>query len=129
MAFVPEHPQPFSLEVAVQLSIPEITGEIDRLQLSIQHLESTQQQLLQYLTGSDADNVDLLEAFKENKATIASQNERIFMLRIALERKGATVAANPHYATIPSRAPAAVAARTEATGANNADMADGGLYL
>jgi len=38
-----------------------------------------------------------LEAFEENKIVISSQEERISMLRLALENKGLVSHDNPHY--------------------------------
>ncbi|KAG9016907.1 hypothetical protein FRB95_000126 [Tulasnella sp. JGI-2019a] len=116
------------MAVAIELSIPEITGEIARLQLSLQHLRDTQAQLSEYLSGPEAGDADLMAAFDENKATIASQEERVQMLRIALERKGATAATNMHYAP----RPVTTVTTNPIAGPEPMDMAedeDGGLHL
>ncbi|KIO27103.1 hypothetical protein M407DRAFT_243454 [Tulasnella calospora MUT 4182] len=69
MEFQPRHPQPFTLEIATQLSVPEITGEIARLQNSLKHLYSTQTELEPFTSGSERDS-DLASAYEENKVTM-----------------------------------------------------------
>ncbi|KAG8984567.1 hypothetical protein FRB90_005223 [Tulasnella sp. 427] len=132
MEFRPRHPQPFSLEVAEQLSVPEITGEIARLQNSLKHLQSTQTELEPYISGSERDQ-DLVNAYEENRQTIASQEERITMLRFALERKGASFAANPHYqlsdATARQEPPASSAPTAPPTVSDQETDDANGLYL
>ncbi|KAG8885866.1 hypothetical protein FRB97_009028 [Tulasnella sp. 331] len=146
MSFVPKHPQPFSMNVAIELSIPEITGEIARLQLSLERLGDTQMQLSECLSGPDSGDVDLIAAFDENKATMsvdtttdvkpvdplknfvpnrASQEERIQMLRVALERKGATAVNNAHYTPVA----AASIVSTGSTAAPEPAEEEGGVYL
>ncbi|KAG8949495.1 hypothetical protein FRC03_000322 [Tulasnella sp. 419] len=74
------------------------TSEISRLQHSLERLRSTQVQLQEFLKESESPDADLSDAFNENKNVIASQEERIQLLRHALELKGGSVASNPHYA-------------------------------
>jgi len=124
MEFKPRYQQPFALETAIQLSIPGITQEIARLQISLQHLGDTQRLLKEHLDETPDKDADLLLAFKENQETIGSQEERIRMLRYALERKGASLASNPHY-DLPK-------VGTDADVASTMDVdetADGGVFL
>ncbi|KAG9041863.1 hypothetical protein FS837_011646 [Tulasnella sp. UAMH 9824] len=121
MEFKPRHPQPFTLEVAAQLSVPEITGEIARLQNSLKHLYSTQTELEPFTSGPEKDP-DFTAAYEENKGTIASQEERITMLRFALERKGASAVSNPHYTLPDSATPPASSAPASRPAAANASL-------
>lgn len=87
--------QPFTLEQAISFDLPVITAEIQRLQTSLERLRSTQEQL-----GEEIQRVPsptLSEAFQENVSVIGSQEERISILRLALDHKGAIARNNPHY--------------------------------
>ncbi|KAL7416942.1 hypothetical protein BDY24DRAFT_330147, partial [Mrakia frigida] len=81
--FTPKYPQPFTLAEALDLDPSVITEEISRLQNSLTNLRSSNVALLQYLHDEGEDR-DLRESVHENELTIASQEERIDMLRVAL---------------------------------------------
>jgi len=91
MEYHPKHPQPFSFSEALQLDPGTITEEIARLQNSLKHLKETQDEL-RPLT----DDPELAQALRENEAVIASQEERINMLNVALIEKG-VIASGGHY--------------------------------
>jgi len=134
---------PFSLQEAVQFEPGTITSEIARLQNSLQHLASTQSSLEQHL-AADPDP-DLIQALEENRVVIASQTERIGILRQALDKQGIVSASNAHY-DLPSSV-SGIAQQTQAfntafgaphaTGwssndppqAITGDNEDGGVYL
>ncbi|KAH8113242.1 hypothetical protein DFH11DRAFT_327245 [Phellopilus nigrolimitatus] len=96
MDYTPRHSQPFTFGQALQLEIPTIATEISRLENSLQHLNQTQDELNEHLSGSSEDDRELLDAVKENNAVIASQKERISMLKMALEAKGINTS-SAHY--------------------------------
>ncbi|QRW16155.1 tspO/MBR-related protein [Rhizoctonia solani] len=97
LTFEPKHTQPFTFEHACQLDAPTISEEISRLHNSLRVLSSTQKQLQEAMAAETTPDVDLQEAYRENLEVIGSQEERIVMLRKALEARGAAVADNPHY--------------------------------
>ncbi|QRV87328.1 hypothetical protein RhiJN_15346 [Ceratobasidium sp. AG-Ba] len=66
-------------------------------QRSLEALRSTQKQLQEATSEEETPDPDLEQAFRENSVVIASQEERILMLRKALEVQGAAIADNPHY--------------------------------
>lgn len=83
MEYNPRYPQPFTLEQAIALDPKVASDEIGRLQNSIVHLKRTQNELKDYL-----EDPDVRQAVEENKVTLASQDERIFMLKLALSHHG-----------------------------------------
>ncbi|KAG2149126.1 uncharacterized protein EDB93DRAFT_1043164, partial [Suillus bovinus] len=106
--FTPCHPQPFTFQQAISFD-PEVSAdEISRLQNSISHLKRTQEELQEY-----ADDPDVAQAIKENNQTLsigtcvhrASQDERIFMLKLALTQRGASNATSAHYDLPPEPEP------------------------
>ncbi|KAG2070797.1 hypothetical protein BDR04DRAFT_1017929 [Suillus decipiens] len=100
MEFIPRHPQPFTFQQAISFD-PEVSAdEIGRLQNSISHLRRTQEELQEY-----AEDPDVAQAIKENNQTLASQDERIFMLRLALTQRGASNATSAHYDLSPEPKP------------------------
>ncbi|KAG2746550.1 hypothetical protein P692DRAFT_20782897 [Suillus brevipes Sb2] len=100
MEFTPCHPQPFTFQQAISFD-PEVSAdEIGRLQNSISHLKRTQEELQEY-----AEDPDIAQAIKENNETIASQDERIFMLKLALTQRGASNATSAHYDLPPEPEP------------------------
>ncbi|KAI0045309.1 hypothetical protein FA95DRAFT_1561263 [Auriscalpium vulgare] len=97
MEYRPRYSQPFTLEEVMKLDVPIITDEIARLQNSLQHLRKTQNELREYVQGEAAQSdPDLIQAFEENDSTIASQEERISMLNLALVDKG-IIGPSGHY--------------------------------
>ncbi|TXT08866.1 hypothetical protein VHUM_02994 [Vanrija humicola] len=84
-SFQPAHPQPFTLAEAQQLDVSTIVAEISRLENSLAHLASSQAELAAFLADDEDD--DLRAAHTENAGVIASQEERIAMLRHVLEGK------------------------------------------
>ncbi|CAE6442323.1 unnamed protein product [Rhizoctonia solani] len=137
LAFRPKYAQPFSFEHACQLDAPTIAEA--RLQNSLRILIETQKQLQDAISSEPIPDSDLQQAFRENLEVIGSQEERIVMLRKALEAQGAAIADNPHYQvqsyTVPSLATApreatsvpAMAGVSEQT-ANQGDDSEG-VYL
>ncbi|KAG1883330.1 hypothetical protein F4604DRAFT_1737600 [Suillus subluteus] len=100
MDFTPCHPQPFTFQQAISFD-PEVSAdEISRLQNSISHLKRTQEELQEY-----AEDPDIAQAIKENNQTLASQDERIFMLKLALTQHGASNATSAHYDLPPEPEP------------------------
>lgn len=83
MEYNPRYPQPFTLEQAIALDPEVASDEIGRLQNSIVHLRRTQNELKDYM-----EDPDVRQAVEENKVTLASQDERIFMLKLALTHHG-----------------------------------------
>ncbi|CAE6424491.1 unnamed protein product [Rhizoctonia solani] len=139
LSFQPKYAQPFAFEHACQLDAPTIAEEIFRLQNSLRVLSATQKQLQDAIASEVTPDVELQQAFQENLGVIGSQEERIVMLRKALEAQGAAIADNPHY-QLQSQAislPAAVpheAASVSTTGGvpeqiANQDGDSGGVYL
>lgn len=107
MEWVPRHRQPFTWEQLLELTVPEITQEIARLQHSLEHLRKTQDELKEHIAASP--DPELSAVIEENETVIASQTERVQMMRLALQAKGFTKASNPHYDAAPERATAAAA--------------------
>ncbi|KAL4081682.1 hypothetical protein V8B97DRAFT_75221 [Scleroderma yunnanense] len=87
MEYSPKCPQPFTLGQAIALDPEVASDEIARLQNSILHLKHTQDELQDYM-----EDPDVRQAVEENDATIASQDERIFMLKLALTHHGISLA-------------------------------------
>ncbi|KAI0003093.1 hypothetical protein BJV74DRAFT_764947 [Russula compacta] len=100
MEYHPKHPQPFSFSDALKFDPATITEEITRLQNSLQHLKHTQDEL-----SAHSDDPELAQALRENEAVIASQEERINMLNLALIEKG-VLASSGHYELTQPRAAA-----------------------
>ncbi|GAA6050572.1 hypothetical protein JCM3770_001468 [Rhodotorula araucariae] len=80
--------------------------EIARLQNSIAHLERSNGELRAFVRGEGDDDGDSLDddtrrefedTVRENEETIACQQERIEMIRVALEEQVGVDARNPHY--------------------------------
>ncbi|KAF8551455.1 hypothetical protein OG21DRAFT_1512693 [Imleria badia] len=94
MEYNPRYPQPFSLTQAIALDPAVAWDEIARLRNSLLHLRRSQNGLQEYLQELAPEEVDLevSQAVKENEITIASQDERIFMLKLALTHHGHSVA-------------------------------------
>ncbi|GAA6030251.1 hypothetical protein JCM8097_009010 [Rhodosporidiobolus ruineniae] len=97
--YSPRHPQPVTLPQLRQLEPELLSNEITRLENSIQHLERSNAELRQFAEAEedDADKQDFLDVVSENEGTIASQRERIHMIRLALEEQVGVDAQNPHY--------------------------------
>ncbi|KAH9045569.1 hypothetical protein EDB85DRAFT_1848629, partial [Lactarius pseudohatsudake] len=91
MEYHPKHPQPFSFSDALKFDVATITEEITRLQNSLRHLKRTQDELRTY-----SDGPELAQVLRENEAVIASQEERVSMLNMALIEKG-VVTSGSHY--------------------------------
>ncbi|KAH7343655.1 hypothetical protein B0J17DRAFT_643332 [Rhizoctonia solani] len=113
LAFQPKYAQPFTFEHACQLDAPTIAGEITRLQNSLRVLTETQKQLRDAISSEPTPDADLQQAFQENSEVIGSQEERIVMLRKALEAQGAAIADNPHYQLQSQAIPSPAAATHE----------------
>ncbi|KAI9512190.1 hypothetical protein F5148DRAFT_1164688 [Russula earlei] len=123
MEYRPKHPQPFSFSDALKFDHATITEEIARLQNSLQRLENTQHEL-----RAHPDDPELAQALRENEAVIASQEERINMLSLALAEKG-VVASGSHYDLkwAPSAEP--LAPPSDATINELSETNDGGIVL
>ncbi|KAG5724962.1 hypothetical protein E4T56_gene12490 [Termitomyces sp. T112] len=90
MDFIPRYAQPFTLAEAIKIDVAVITEEITRLQNSLRHLNQTQTTLQEYINEEPSNDVDseIIKALEENKTVIGSQEERIFILKLALSDKG-----------------------------------------
>jgi len=90
MEYNPRYPQPFSLSQAIALDPAVAWDEIARLRNSLLHLRRSQIELQECLRelGSEEMDLEVSQAVKENEITIASQDERIFMLELALTHHG-----------------------------------------
>ncbi|GAA96050.1 uncharacterized protein L969DRAFT_103224 [Mixia osmundae IAM 14324] len=98
--YVPRYPQPTTLAKLRTQDVGVLSDEIARLRHSIAHLERSQIDLETHLTESDEVEEQAVyeSAIKENETTIAAQNERIWMVRLAMQSKlGFDPGANPHY--------------------------------
>ncbi|GAA5977548.1 hypothetical protein JCM10908_005012 [Rhodotorula pacifica] len=126
MDYAPRHAQPVTLAQLRQLEPELLTGEIARLENSIQHLEASNVELREWAgigtattTSTQDDEIDedskreFAEAVRENEETIASQQERLTMIRLALEEKIGVDAANPHYERASARQSTAAATANE----------------
>ncbi|KAG9100458.1 hypothetical protein FRC06_004128 [Ceratobasidium sp. 370] len=133
--FQPVYPQPFTFDHACQLDAPTISAEIARLQNSLQALGSTQRQLQEAIAEEVTPDPELEQALRENSVVIASQEERIVMLRNALEVQGAAIADNPHYdmmqapSRLPPTAASALPSQDPANPPNAHEEDDEGVYL
>ncbi|KAI0307317.1 hypothetical protein B0F90DRAFT_1687294 [Multifurca ochricompacta] len=90
MEYHPKHPQPFSYSEALRFDPTTITEEIARLQNSLRRLKHTQDELCVH-----PNDPELVEVLRENEAVIASQEERVQMLNMALVEKGIPPALPP----------------------------------
>ncbi|EIW82125.1 hypothetical protein CONPUDRAFT_39601, partial [Coniophora puteana RWD-64-598 SS2] len=90
MEFIPRYPQPFTLADALLFDPSIISEEIARLQNSLTHLRHTQDDLKGHMNNSSdgAEDKDVSDALRENELTMSSQDERIFMLKLALTHHG-----------------------------------------
>ncbi|KAL8287345.1 hypothetical protein RQP46_003797 [Phenoliferia psychrophenolica] len=118
--FTPLHSQPVSVASLVALEPDTLTAEISRLQNSIAHLERSNRELLDFLhppptgalggagagAGQAWDDEEALDeetkrefelSIEENRVTIARQEERLVMIRLAMEQKLGVDATNNHY--------------------------------
>ncbi|GBE79698.1 hypothetical protein BKA93DRAFT_758315 [Sparassis latifolia] len=93
MDYKPRFYQPFSLEEAVRMDVSVLTEEISRLQNSIEHLKTTQEELKEAMSSTP--DPEFTKAVEENEVVIGSQEERISILRVALTEKG--VLSSSHY--------------------------------
>ncbi|KAK4704756.1 hypothetical protein P7C70_g1453, partial [Phenoliferia sp. Uapishka_3] len=116
-SFTPKHSQPVSVSSLVELEPDTLSAEITRLQNSISHLKRSNQELYDFIHPPDgAEGEEELdeetrkefeESVRENAVTIARQEERILMVRLAMERKLGVDATNSHYDLITNAAPVA----------------------
>ncbi|KAH9077340.1 hypothetical protein EDB83DRAFT_2349561 [Lactarius deliciosus] len=111
MEYHPKHPQPFSFSDALKFDVATITEEITRLQNSLRHLNRTQDELRAY-----SDGPELAQVLRENEAVIASQEERVSMLNMALIEKGVVTSGSHYELTTQPPAVAAVDEQQEIAG-------------
>ncbi|PAV20856.1 tspO MBR family domain-containing [Pyrrhoderma noxium] len=105
MEYIPKHKQPFTFAQALELDIPEITQEISRLENSLAHLNHTQIFLREHISEEHGEeDQGLTDALKENDEVIASQKERITILKLVLEEKGVNTK-SAHYSATPGSVP------------------------
>ncbi|GAA5853944.1 hypothetical protein JCM9279_007611 [Rhodotorula babjevae] len=132
--FRPTHDQPVTL-AQLRLLEPELlVGEISRLENSIAHLERSNGELAAFARGDESEELDddtrreFEDSVKENEETIARQQERIAMIRVALEEQIGVDARNTHYAVDGAAgagaqaSAAAAASRTPAPGAREEEQ-------
>ncbi|KAM0748118.1 hypothetical protein T439DRAFT_74520 [Meredithblackwellia eburnea MCA 4105] len=153
--FTPRYPQPVTIEHLTQLEPDTLTAELTRLSNSISHLRRSNLEILRFCTsgeeggegggeeGLDRETRDEFEAtVRENEVTIARQEERQLMIRLALERKLGVDATNTHYELATGTSTAAVsttmaprttdsARRAETRGdvSESEESTTGGVYL
>ncbi|CAK9785367.1 hypothetical protein CC85DRAFT_284563 [Cutaneotrichosporon oleaginosum] len=126
MSFQPVHPQPFTPAEAAQLDVGTIVAEIARLRNSLSHLIATQGELRSAL--AEEEDADLRSALDENEGVIASQSERVEMLRsVLIDKVGAESLAHYGIEPPPTQSPA----QTNGSVANGAPTAseDEGMHL
>ncbi|KAG1829749.1 hypothetical protein EV424DRAFT_386247 [Suillus variegatus] len=116
MEFTPCHPQPFTFQQAISFD-PEVSAD-DRSSSKLDFpSKRTQEELQEY-----ADDPDIAQAIKENNQTLASQDERIFMLKLALTQRGASNATGAHYDLPPEPAPESRTGRHASGGFGTGDI-------
>jgi len=125
------YPQPFTWAQVMDLDVGTISQEITRLQDSLYHLKSTQDEL-QYLIDTTADSIpdpEFMDTIQENVDVINSQEERVSILKHALVQKG--VVSPSHYDLDPSQSarPASTAVDSEPNPPSTTGSGDDGLYL
>ncbi|ORY76863.1 hypothetical protein BCR35DRAFT_292372 [Leucosporidium creatinivorum] len=149
-SFIPVHDQPVTLAALKELEPEILTAEVARLQNSIKHLERSNEELKTFCSEADDEDLDddsrreFEQSVKENEETIASQKERMVMLRLALESQLGVDATNSHYtiagadSATPSTATLEAPTSTAATPTPSAPNGiteleggeeEGGLYL
>lgn len=122
MEYNPRYPQPFTLEQVIALDPEVASDEIGRLQHSIIHLQRTQNELKDYL-----EDPDVRQAIEENKVTMASQDERIFMLKLALTHHGFHRGGSPSDVALSSSQE--IGSDGTLVGRDDVIQADDGMYL
>ncbi|ORX38319.1 hypothetical protein BD324DRAFT_649694 [Kockovaella imperatae] len=144
MDFVPIHEHPFTLEEAILMEIDILAAEIARLQNSIKHLQSTQEEIQTFISEDpeNDDDGELSKALRENEDVIASQTERITLIKVALLNKVGEGGIKHYGLELPTKSPPTAPAesaeargnyhqepsQTEAETTDNLE-ADGGLFL
>ncbi|KAH9977948.1 hypothetical protein BGW80DRAFT_1456085 [Lactifluus volemus] len=147
MEYHPKHPQPFSFSEALKfdpatitegsasqfITYLKLTTQIARLQNSLRHLKRTQDELSAHSEHDDDHDAELTLALKENEAVIASQEERVDMLNLALVEKG-VITSSSHYGPAQNSAsvapqPQPPALPSEATMDEFHDDDEGGVVL
>lgn len=106
-------------------------AEVSRLQHSLLHLKRTQDELRDHISTSETIDHVVQEAIEENDGVIASQEERIGMLKLALQQKGVNIQSG-HYDTASSIVPSAPPEESTPVGSqsvNAVDERDEGVYL
>ncbi|KLO18030.1 hypothetical protein SCHPADRAFT_134227 [Schizopora paradoxa] len=118
MDYKPKYKQPFQFSEILLLDIPTLAqgellnlcllksqrtnqnliSEVAKVELSIHHLKRTQDELRAYIQSDDSESPDreLETALEENDVAIAAQEERVSMLRLALQSKGVNLPRSSH---------------------------------
>ncbi|KAF9652191.1 hypothetical protein BDM02DRAFT_3109616 [Thelephora ganbajun] len=126
-----KYPQPFTWAQVMDLDVVTISQEITRLQHSLDHLKSTQDQLQYFIdtTSESAPDPEFMGAIQENIDVINSQEERVSILKHALVQKG--VVSPSHYDLDPSRStqPASATVDPEPNPPSITGGGDDGLYI
>ncbi|TFK55974.1 hypothetical protein OE88DRAFT_1722924 [Heliocybe sulcata] len=147
MDYIPRHPQPFTLAEATHLEVPVLTEgsvqssrcltrssetvltEIARLQNSLNHLERTQDELKENMTGSNEEDSVLEEAYMDNSKVIASQKERVTILKMALSNKGIPYSSHYDVPSNPQTQARSPSGGTSSDAATHSQADDGGIDL
>ncbi|KAG7527928.1 hypothetical protein FFLO_06496 [Filobasidium floriforme] len=116
--YQPKHDQPFTLADAVDLDVGILSNEITRLRNSLDHLRASNRELEAFIKDPEnADDTDgLEEVIKENEQVIEVQEDRIDLLKHALEQKIGSDPANKHYDSVVSAPAITAPPDTERTG-------------
>ncbi|GAA6060202.1 hypothetical protein JCM10212_002281 [Sporobolomyces blumeae] len=121
--FRPVHQHPVTLAELSRLEPELLSNEIARLENSIRHLRRSNDEVIEFLDGDEASDLDgdsraeFVDSVRDNDETIATQQERIAMIRISLEEQIGVQASNSHYSVRPDPAPTS----TATTGTNQGD--------
>ncbi|GAA5964646.1 hypothetical protein JCM3765_007655 [Sporobolomyces pararoseus] len=97
--FRPQYDQPVTLAELSTLEPELLVNEISRLENSLKHLNRSNEELQEFLNEEEDEETkaELVNTVFENQETIARQEERIRMIRIALEEQIGVQATNSHY--------------------------------
>ncbi|GAA5902837.1 uncharacterized protein JCM6883_007258 [Sporobolomyces salmoneus] len=99
--FRPQHDQPVTLAELSTLEPELLVNEISRLENSLKHLKRSNEELKEFIEVEDDEETkaEFVNTVFENQETIAKQEERIQMIRLALEEQIGVQASNSHYST------------------------------
>ncbi|GAA6016197.1 hypothetical protein JCM11491_003766 [Sporobolomyces phaffii] len=99
--FRPRHDQPVTLAELSTIEPELLVNEITRLKNSLKHLRRSNDELEEFAREEDdaETKAEFVNTVFENRETISKQEERIEMIRLALEEQIGVQATNGHYAS------------------------------